>query len=544
MKYEEIVSKFSWDEIRAYYEGNPNGEMNIAFEMCDRWATNPKRVAIYWEDETGKKEVWTYNKLKEKSDRMANVLKSMGVKKGDCVAGLLGKDMELVVTILATFKIGAIFVPLFTAFGPDAIMHRLTDAGVSLLLTNKEQLNKLEGQNLPFDILLADGITKDGKTFWELVDSFSSQHKMERTLGNDPAIIQYTSGTTGLPKGAISRHKTVYSLFPYWKFAMDLEEDDIFYGGADLGWAFGLVACTIGPLTFGAKVILYKGPFDAEKIYRILDEYQVTNFAYAPTAYRMMMALGPETLRKYRIKVRKFSSAGEPLDGEVVKFFKENLGRAIYDHYGATELGMIVNNYNITNMAIKPGSMGLPLPGYNIALVDGEGNPVNRGEAGQIALDLSDDITGFGGYWKNPEKVKEKMLGNWFLSGDLAKQDEDGYFWFQGRADDVISSAGYRIGPTEVEASLMEHPAVLEAAAVGKTDKTKGEIVKAFIVLNENYEPSAALKEELSLYVKNKLSKHQYPREIEFINEFPKTQSGKTQRYLLKKREYEKYPKG
>ncbi|RLL47135.1 acetate--CoA ligase [Oceanobacillus piezotolerans] len=515
--------------------------MNIANEICDRWATNPNRVAIYWEDETGKKEEWTFAKLKEKSDRMANGLKSMGINKGDRVAGLLGKDMELVITILATFKIGAIYVPLFTAFGPDAIMHRLTDVGVSLLLTNKEQVSKLKDQKLSFEILLADGITKDGKTFWEFVDSFSSDYVIEKTLGNDTAIIQYTSGTTGLPKGAIAKHKSVYSLFPYYKFALNIEEDDIFYGGADLGWSFGLVACTIGPLNFGAKVVLYKGPFEAEKVYQILDEYQVTNFAYAPTAYRMMMALGVETSKKYNVKVRKFSSAGEPLDGEVVKFFKQNFGRAIYDHYGATEIGMIVNNYNITDMEVKPGSMGLPIPGYNIALVDGQGNPVNQGEAGQIALDISNEITGFGGYWNNSEKLKEKMLGNLFLSGDLARKDEDGYFWFQGRADDVISSAGYRIGPTEVEASLMEHPAVLEAAAIGKPDKTKGEIVKAFIVLNEDYEPSEELKEELSLFVKNKLSKHQYPREVEFINEFPKTQSGKTQRYLLKKREYENY---
>ncbi|WP_246001138.1 acyl-CoA synthetase [Oceanobacillus piezotolerans] len=541
MKYEELVSKYSWDEIKSYYDGNPNGEMNIANEICDRWATNPNRVAIYWEDETGKKEEWTFAKLKEKSDRMANGLKSMGINKGDRVAGLLGKDMELVITILATFKIGAIYVPLFTAFGPDAIMHRLTDVGVSLLLTNKEQVSKLKDQKLSFEILLADGITKDGKTFWEFVDSFSSDYVIEKTLGNDTAIIQYTSGTTGLPKGAIAKHKSVYSLFPYYKFALNIEEDDIFYGGADLGWSFGLVACTIGPLNFGAKVVLYKGPFEAEKVYQILDEYQVTNFAYAPTAYRMMMALGVETSKKYNVKVRKFSSAGEPLDGEVVKFFKQNFGRAIYDHYGATEIGMIVNNYNITDMEVKPGSMGLPIPGYNIALVDGQGNPVNQGEAGQIALDISNEITGFGGYWNNSEKLKEKMLGNLFLSGDLARKDEDGYFWFQGRADDVISSAGYRIGPTEVEASLMEHPAVLEAAAIGKPDKTKGEIVKAFIVLNEDYEPSEELKEELSLFVKNKLSKHQYPREVEFINEFPKTQSGKTQRYLLKKREYENY---
>jgi len=536
MRYEELINNFTWDEIRKDYVGNPDEVFNLATEVCDKWAEDPNKIAIYWEDVTGKKEVWTYKKLKEKSDKMANALKSMGIKKGNRVVGLLGKDMELVVTIIASWKVGAIYVPLFTAFGPDAIMHRITDVGASLLLTNKEQARKLEAKDISFEVLLVDGVTKNGKTFWEFVDSFSGDHVIEKTLGDDPAIIQYTSGTTGLPKGAIMKQKAVFSLYPYYRFGLHIEEDDVFFGGADLGWSYGLIACTLGPLTFGAKTVLYKGPFEVEKVYQILEKYQVTNFTYAPTAYRMMMAAGTETLRRYRIKAKKFSSAGEPLDGEVVKFFKKNFGRGIYDHYGATEISMIVNNYNISDMEIKPGSMGLPIPGYQIALLDEQGNRVEKGVAGQIAINTDNKMIGFGGYWNNTKKLEEKMVGSWFLSGDLAKQDEDGYFWFQGRADDVISSAGYRIGPTEVEASLMEHPAVLEAAVIGKPDKVKGEIVKAFIVLNENHEPSVALEEELSLFVKNKLSKHQYPREIEFLNEFPKTQSGKTQRYLLKKR--------
>lgn len=535
MKYETLLEDFSWDKIRKNYRGNPDKIFNMGIEVCDRWAEDdPDRIAICWEDTTGKTEEWTYKELMEKSNQMANALMSMGIKKGDRVAGLLGKDMELIITIIASFKIGAIYVPLFTAFGPDAIMHRIADAGVSLLLTNKEQAKKIEGQNISLEMLLSDSLGKNGKTFWEFVNSLPKEHNTVDTLGNDPAIIQYTSGTTGLPKGAILNHKGVLSLYPYFKFGLHLEEEDVFYGGADLGWAYGLVACTLGPLSLGIKTVLYKGMFEVEKVYQILDKYEVTNFAYAPTAYRMMMAVGTETLGKYKIKVRKFSSAGEPLDGEVVNFFKKNFGRAVYDHYGATETSMIVNNYNILDMEIKPGSMGLPIPGYKIALLDDQGNTVEKDEVGQIAIDSTNEMFAFGGYWNNPEKFTEKMLGRWFLTGDLAKQDKDGYFWFQGRADDIITSAGYRIGPTEVEASLMEHPAVLEAAVVGKPDKEKGEIVKAFIVLNENNDPSESLKEELSLFVKNKLSKHQYPKEIEFLKEFPKTLSGKTQRYLLK----------
>ncbi|PID03069.1 acetate--CoA ligase [Sporosarcina sp. P2] len=541
MNYEEMMHMFSWEDAETQYEGDPNGVMNIANEICDRWAKDPKRVAIYWEDELGNKETWTYCQLKEKSDKMANALQSMGVTRGDRVAGLLGKDMELLVTILATFKVGAIFVPLFTAFGPDALVYRLKDAGVRLLLTNSEQSTKLEGKELSIDLLLTDGQTNDGKSFWEFVNSFSSEFTMERTLGNSPAIIQYTSGTTGMPKGAITKHKVVYSLHPYWKFALNLEEEDVFYGGADLGWAYGLIASTIGPLSQGAKIVFYKGPFDPKKIYKLLSEYQVTSFAYAPTAFRMMMALGSEIIKKYDLKIKKMSSAGEPLNTEVVRFFEKNLGRPIYDHYGATEMGMIVNNYHISTMKVKPGSMGLPLPGYTIGLIDEYGDPVTKGEVGQIAVDTSDGNTAFGGYWNADEKLAEKMRGSWFLSGDLASEDIDGYLWFQGRADDVISSAGYRIGPTEVESCLMEHPAVLETAAIGKPDVTKGETVKAFIVLNKSFASTDELKEELISFVKEKLSKHQYPKEIEFVDELPKTQSGKIQRYLLKEQERKKY---
>jgi acetyl-CoA synthetase len=543
MNYQELIANFSWEETKNHYAGNPDGLINFANEVCDRWAEDPNRIAIYWEDVAGNKETWTFQRLKEKSNQMANALRSLGVKKGDRVSGLLGKDMELVISIIATWKCGAIYVPLFTAFGPDAIMHRVSDAGVSVLVTNKEQAGKLAGKDTPVKILLTDGLNKGGQTFWEFVESFSPEFTIEQTNGLDPAVIQYTSGTTGLPKGATSPHKGIYSLYPYLRFALDIEEDDVFFGGADLGWSYGLMACTFGPLSFGVKTVMYKGPFEAEKVFQILEKYEVTNFTYAPTAYRMMMAAGKETLKKYKISARKFSSAGEPLDGEVVRFFEENFGRAIYDHYGATEIGMMINNYNITDMAVKPGSMGLPIPGYSIALVNEEGIPVKQGEVGQIAIDTTDESFKFLGYWNNPVKSQEKFFGKWFLSGDQAKQDEDGYFWFQGRADDVISSAGYRIGPTEVEACLMEHPAVLEAAVVGKPDKAKGEIVKAFVVLNSPFEPSDGLSEELSLYVKNKLSKHQYPREIEFLQDLPKTQSGKTQRFLLKKREYEKQMK-
>ncbi|SER86529.1 acyl-CoA synthetase [Psychrobacillus sp. OK032] len=534
MIYQEILNDFSWDSVLKTFDWTPNQTFNMAFQTCDRWADDANLVAIYWEDEAGNKEKWTYQKLKEKSNRMANLLRSLGVTKGDRIAGLLGKDMELIVTVLAVWKIGAIYVPLFTAFGPEALEHRLNDSECKFLVTNKEQKKKIEGKNISVQTILIDGLFQGELTFMEYVDTFSAEYKIEFTNIMDPCVIQYTSGSTGLAKGAVWAHKILVSIYPYQIYAVGTQKEDRFFGGADLGWAYGLIQSTFAPLSFGVPILIYKGKFKTKKVYQLLQDYEITSFAYAPTAYRAMMAEGSELVKQYKFKVKKFSSAGEPLNAEVVRFFKNNFGREIYDHYGATEAGMIINNYNVTNMAVKPGSMGFPSPGYNVALLDAQDKVVEKGITGEIAVDMTGFPYFFLGYWNNPEKTKEKMRGKWLLTGDLAKQDEDGYFWFQGRSDDIISSAGYRIGPFEVESSLLEHPAVSEAAVVGKPDDAKGEIVKAFIVLNKPYEASADLGKELSTYVKEKLSKHQYPREVEFLDSLPKTQSGKIQRFLLK----------
>jgi acetyl-CoA synthetase len=537
MEYKQMLENYSWEEAVKYFDWNQKGKFNMAHEVCDRFATDENRVAIYWEDEYGNKETWKFKKLKEKSDRMANLLRSFGVKKGDRVAGLLGKDMELILTVLATWKIGAIYVPLFTAFGPEALTHRLNDAGCSVLVTNKEQAKKLDNQDVSLSILLVEDTFPGKLTFWEYLDTFSEEHETEPMNVMDPSTLQYTSGSTGLPKGAVWAHKILISIYPYQKFAMGTEDGERFYGGADLGWAFGLIQCTFAPLAFGAPILIYKGPFNVEKTYQLLQDYEITSFAFAPTAYRAMMAEGSELAQQYNIKVRKFTSAGEPLNAEVVRFFQKNFGRAIYDTYGATETGMVINNYNYSNMEVIPGSMGFKCPGYNVTLLDTDGKEVQQGEVGEIAVDSTGYAYFFLGYWNNPEKSQEKMKGKWLLSGDLAVEDGNGYYWFQGRSDDIISSAGYRIGPFEVESSLIEHPAVQEVAVIGKPDHAKGEIVKAYVVLKDGYKEQASEKlgKDLSLFVKQRLSKHQYPREVEFLDELPKTQSGKIQRFLLRK---------
>ena len=532
--YQDIVKNFSWEEVLKTYDWNPNEKFNMAHEACDRWAKDPNRVAVYWEDESGRKEVWTFRQLKEKSDQMANLLRSYGVKKGDRVAGLLGKDMELLLTVLATWKIGAIYVPLFTAFGPEALTHRLVDCDCKVIVTNTEQAKKIEQKDI--HIINIDATFQNGLSFWDFLDTFPKEHVTEPTQLMDPSTIQYTSGSTGLPKGATWGHKILVSIYPYQKYAMGTVETDRVFGGADFGWSFGLIQCTIAPLSMGASVLVYKGKFDVKKTYQLMQDYNITSFAFAPTAYRAMMAEGSEIIQNYRLQVRKFSSAGEPLNAEVIRFFKKNFDREIYDHYGATETGMIINNYNATDMEVKPGSMGFPCPGYDIGLIDDKGNEVKDGEIGEIAVSRDSFPFYFLGYWNNPEKTEEKMRGKWMLSGDLAYKDKNGYFWFEGRSDDIITSSGYRIGPFEVESSLVEHPAVKEVAVVGKPDEVKGEIVKAFVVLTDQYKDKASkdLEKELSMYVREKLSKHEYPREIEFLEDLPKTQSGKIQRFRLK----------
>jgi acetyl-CoA synthetase len=362
----------------------------------------------------------------------------------------------------------------------------------------------------------------------------------EETTVDDLLAIQYTSGSTGMPKGAIWPHNLLINIYPYMKYAIDLREDDVFLGGADPGWAYGLIFCTFAPLSFGVPIVFYEGPFKPETYYELMEKYRVTNFAYAPTAYRAMVAAGDEAIQQYDIRVRAMSSAGEPLNPEVIRFFQKHLGVTVHDHYGLSETLMLIGNFNALDMEIRPGSMGWALPGFEVALLDDTGAPVKDGEVGQIAFNTDSIPNVFKGYWKAPEKTAERLLDNWFLTGDLAIKDADGYFWFQGRADDIISSAGYRIGPFEVESSLIEHPAVVEAAVVGKPDPLKGEIVKAFVVLADGYAPSDELAKELSLFVKNRLSKHEYPREVEFVAELPKTSSGKIQRFILRNQEIEK----
>ncbi|MED3716794.1 AMP-binding protein [Geobacillus thermodenitrificans] len=540
-----LIQSFSWDHVFAHYDGDPHSRFNVAHEVCDRYANDPNRIALFYENALGEQKTITYRQLRDWSNQMANVFRKLGVKKGDRVCALMPKNPALVVYILAAWKVGAVYVPLFTAFGPQAIEYRINHAEAKVILTNKEQRAKLPAkEKMPTleHIFVVDDEREDSQDspFWKTLSKESTEHSLEETTADDLLAIQYTSGSTGMPKGTMWPHNVLINIYPYMRYAIDLRDDDVFFGGADPGWAYGLIFCTFAPMAFGVPIVFYEGPFKPETCYSLMEKYGVTNFAYAPTAYRAMAAAGADVIGRYHLKVRAMSSAGEPLNPEVIRFFQEHLGVTIHDHYGLSETLMLIGNLNAAAMDIRPGSMGRPLPGFDIALLGEDGTPVADGEVGQIAFNIDSIPNVFKGYWKDPEKTAERLVGRWFLTGDLANKDEDGYFWFQGRADDIISSAGYRIGPFEIESCLLEHPAVVEAAAVGKPDPIKGEIVKAFVVLKEGYAPSDELAEELSLFVKTRLSKHEYPREVEFVTELPKTPSGKIQRFILRNQEREK----
>jgi acetyl-CoA synthetase len=542
--YTSVIDSFSWNNVFAHYDWNPHERFNVAHEVCDRYADNPQRIALFYENHLGEKRTITYRELRDWSNQMANVFRKLGVKKGDRVCALLPKNPALIVYVLAAWKVGAAYVPLFTAFGPQAIEYRINHSEAKVLLTNKEQRSKLPSRGkMPTleHIFVIDGSNNDNDLpFWETLSKEPVDHQIEETTVNDLLAIQYTSGSTGMPKGAMWSHNLLINIYPYMRYAIDLRDDDVFLGGADPGWAYGLIFCTFAPMCFGVPIVFYEGPFKPETYYSLMEKYHVTNFAYAPTAYRAMAAAGEELISKYHIGVRAMSSAGEPLNPEVIRFFQKHLGVTVHDQYGLSETLMLIGNFNAVNMEIRPGSMGWVLPGFEVALLSDEGTPVEDGEVGQIAFNTDSIPNVFKGYWKEPEKTSERLMGSWFLTGDLATRDKDGYFWFQGRADDIISSAGYRIGPFEIESCLIEHPAVVEAAAVGKPDPLKGEIVKAFVVLADGYTPSEELAQELSLFVKNHLSKHEYPREVEFVSELPKTPSGKIQRFILRNQEIEK----
>jgi acetyl-CoA synthetase len=550
--YLQTYSDFSWDQIIGELDGLPNGGgINIAHEAVDRHAQGPKRnkLALRWLGQKGEIMDFTYGDLQEQSNRFANVLRMFEVGKGDRVAVLAGRIPALYIAALGTLKNVSVFCPLFSAFGAEPVYQRLFRGNAKLLVTTKMQYKrKIVGiwERLPElkVILISDSeedLQENVLSLPQLMAKASCEFTIPPTDPEDMSCLHFTSGTTGMPKGAIHVHKAVLVHYLTAKYALDMHEDDIFWCTADPGWVTGTSYGVIAPLLHGVTNIVDEAEFDADRWYRILQDQKVTNWYTAPTAIRRLMRLDIKPRELYDLSHLRFTaSVGEPLNPEAVVWGKDVLDILIHDNWWQTETGgIMISNYNA--MDIRPGSMGRPLPGIEAAIV-------HRLEGGGIEVEQKPNVEGnlalrpgwpsmFRGYLHDEERYNKCFVGGWYITGDLAERDEDGYFWFIGRADDIIKTSGHMVGPFEVESALMEHPAVAEVGVIGKPDPLIGELVKAFVALKPGINPCEELQKDLLGFGRNKLGSAVAPKEIEFVEYLPKTRSGKIMRRLLKSRE-------
>jgi acetyl-CoA synthetase len=549
--YDAYGRAFSWPQARALLDGLPGGGLNIAHEAIDRHvlAGRGDKLALRWIGRDDLIRDFSYAALRQYANRFANVLTQRGIAKGDCVFSLLGRVPELYIAAFGTFKNGSVFSPLFSAFGPEPIKARMTIGNAKALVTSealyrrkiepwRKQLASLQHVFLtecsadppPDTIDLAKALAEASDLF-EIV----------RTAPEDMALLHFTSGTTGRPKGAVHVHDAVVAHHITGQLALDLHPDDVFWCTADPGWVTGTSYGIISPLTNGATLIVDQAEFDAERWYRILQQQQVTVWYTAPTAIRMLMKAGTAIAKSFDLsKLRLMASVGEPLNPEAVVWSVEAFGRPFHDNWWQTETGgIMISNY--LSMDVKPGSMGRPLPGVTAGIVErlagGAVREITQSMVmGELALRPGWPSM-MRAYLNEEERYRKCFVGGWYLTGDLAMRDDEGYYWFVGRADDVIKSAGHLIGPFEVESALMEHPAVAEAGVVGIPEPTAGEVVKAFVALKNGVAPSEALRKELLGHARQRLGPAVAPKDIAFRQNLPKTRSGKIMRRLLRARE-------
>jgi acetyl-CoA synthetase len=534
--YRTAYDTFSVKRLTAeLLAGDLDTGVNAAVECCDRWAGDPDRAAIHWIGKDFAQETVTFADLREQSSRFANLLRARGIGKGDVIGGLLPRIPELFVVALGAWRLGALYQPLFTAFGPAAIESRVTAEGGSqakLIVTDAANLPKLDGvANCPPSLLVDRGAAGPG-AFAAALAAQSPDYEPAPLTGGDPMAILFTSGTTGKPKGVLWPLNALLNFGAYMRDAIGLRPEDRYWNVADPGWAYGMAFAVIGPLLLGHATTFHEGGFSVDGAIRVLRARDITNLAAAPTVYRLMMAAGDEAMAPVAGQLRVASSAGEPLNPEVARWAERVLRVPLKDHYGQTESLMTVVNHHELAHAVKPGAAGLPMPGFSVAILDETLQPVPQGTPGVLAIHRAKSpMFFFQGYHKAETPA---FQGEWYVTGDTMQQDADGHFLFVGRNDDIITSAGYRIGPFDVESILIEHPSVAEVAVIGKPDPERTEIVKAFIVLRARTNDPDGLKAELQQLVRTRLSLHAYPREIEFVDELPKTPSGKVQRFLLR----------
>jgi len=554
LDYERTCAEFSWTAARDRLDGLPGGRgLNIAHEAVDRHAAGARssRVALRWLSKDGSRRDFTYADLRDETNRFANVLQSLGVARGGTVAALAGRIPELYIAALGTLKNGSVFTPLFSAFGPEPIQSRIDIARAKVLVTTdalyrrKVEAIRASLPSLEHVLLVGDheAIQKLSavRHLRGLMAEADSRFTIPATDPEEPALLHFTSGTTGKPKGAVHVHQAVVAHHATGRFALDFHEDDVFWCTADPGWVTGTSYGIVAPLTHGLTSIVDEADFDAERWYSILAAERVTVWYTAPTAIRMLMRLGTAAARRHALPALRFlASVGEPLNPEAVVWGMDAFGRPFHDNWWQTETGGIMIA-NFAAMDVRPGSMGRPLPGIEAAIVRRTGDRTLEvvdapDTEGELALRPGWPSM-FRGYLSDDVRYRKCFVGGYYLTGDLAKRDRDGYYWFIGRADDVIKSAGHLIGPFEVESVLLEHPAVAEAGVIGKPDPVALEIVKAFVALKPGHDPTDALRQELLGFARVRLGAAVAPKEIDFRPSIPKNRAGKIMRRLLKARE-------
>jgi acetyl-CoA synthetase len=535
----------TYDEVYARFRWSVPASFNIAQSICDRHAGDPARLAMIYEDESGRVSEHTFAEFRARSNQLARALRRLGVNRGDRVGLVLSQCPELAVVHLAAYKLGAVVLPLATLFGPEALEYRLRDAGVRVAVTGADSLDRLLGvkQVLPelahvicVDRADAEGVLDYRKLLEPEPDSFDPV----ATAAEDPALLIYTSGTTGPPKGALHAHRIVIGRLPSMEMVHEHypRPDDRFWTPADWAWAGGLLDMLLPVWHHGVPVVAHRfRKFDAAGAFDLMARHRVRN-AFLPATVLKMMRKIDDPRSRWDVRLRTIHSGGESVGADVIDWAREALGPTPNEGFGQTEATLVVGNCSAL-MPVKPGSMGRPVPGHAIELLDEEGRAVPAGEIGEIAVRRPDPVM-FLRYWNNEPATREKFSGDWLLTGDLGRKDADGYYWYVGRKDDVISSGAYRIGPGEIEACLAGHQAVALAAAVGSPDPIRGEVVKAFVQLREGLSPTPALARELQEHVRLRLSAHEYPREIEFIDAVPTTSNGKVKRGELRQLERER----
>jgi acetyl-CoA synthetase len=516
-RYEDICAAHEWRVPERY---------NLAADCCDK---HPReKLALIHERFDGVRRQLTWGELQDLSNQAANLLESHGVGRGDRVAVVLPATPETAAIFFGTWKLGALLLSMSVLYGDDGIAHRLNDSEPRVLVTDEANAPRFAASGVPLVVLTP-----------ELLAEHSPEHATADTSADDPAQLYYTSGTTGLAKGIVHAHRYLLG-HEEFVYCHEVQDGERFHGMGEWAWAAG-IAPLLGPWRLGAVQCVYQreAGFDPHKQLDFLSRHRVTNVFTTPTAMRSMMAI-EDAATRYPCAFRRVCSAGEPLNPEAIRWFRDQYGVTVLDYYGLTESYPLVANYPW--LEVREGSMGRPMPGWDVRILDEDEQEVPRGERGEICLRARSNPHYPLGYWRNDDAARETFGGEWFHSKDAAVMDEDGYIWYAGRADDVIISAGYRIGPFEVESACIEHPAVREAAAVASPDELRGSVVKAFIVLAAGHEPSDELAQEISGFVRARLSQYAYPRKIEFVADLPKTLTGKIRRIELREREHAAAP--